>query len=63
VDLDQDTEVLTRIRYPPTTEEKKAALYGWFSTRGPALGVEKAPKILADIEAAYGKKTWAALGV
>ncbi|KAG4423825.1 hypothetical protein IFR04_002970 [Cadophora malorum] len=48
--------------YPPTTEEKKTALYGWFSTRGPALGVEKAPKILADIEAAYGKKTWAALG-
>ncbi|KAH9212262.1 hypothetical protein DL95DRAFT_368644 [Leptodontidium sp. 2 PMI_412] len=48
--------------YPPTTEEQKTALFGWFATRGPALGVEKAPKILADIEAAYGKKTWAALG-
>ncbi|KAL2065655.1 hypothetical protein VTL71DRAFT_3325 [Oculimacula yallundae] len=48
--------------YPPTTEEKKTALYSWFSTRGFDLGVKKSPKILADIESVYGKKKWAALG-
>jgi hypothetical protein len=49
--------------YPPVTDEQKTQLYSWFSTRDPTMGVSKIPKILADIEAAYGKKTWAALGV
>lgn len=49
--------------YPPVTDEQKAHLRSWFSTRGPNLGVSKIPKILADIEVEYGKKTWATLGV
>ena len=48
--------------YPPDTEDKQKSLYGWFSTRGPSIGVERTPKILNDIEKLYGKKTWGAVG-
>lgn len=49
--------------YPPVTEEQKKALYSWFPSRVPATGVVKIPKVLAEVESKYGKKTWAALGV
>lgn len=49
--------------YPPDTDEKKKSLYAWFGTRGPETGVAKVPKMMRDIEATYGKKMWAGLGV
>ena len=48
--------------YPPDTEEKKARLYAWFGPRTPPTGVVKIPKIIADIEEKYGKKTWGGVG-
>ena len=44
------------------TEEQKKNLYAWFGPRTPPTGVAKIPKIIADIEAVYGKKTWGAVG-
>jgi dienelactone hydrolase len=45
------------------TEEQKKDLYAWFGPRTPPTGVAKTPKIIADIEAAYGKKkSWGAVG-
>jgi hypothetical protein len=50
-------------RYPPVTDEQTQLLYKWFSTRTPDIYVPKVPKILEEIEATYGKKKWAGLGV
>lgn len=44
------------------TEEQKTNMYAWFGPRTPAIGVAKIPKIISDIEALYGKKTWGAVG-
>jgi dienelactone hydrolase len=60
--LYHETSNSSRNRYPPVTEEQKTALYTWFRTRTPPTGAVKIPKILADIEAAYGPKTWGAVG-
>jgi hypothetical protein len=54
---------LNSLRYPPVSEEQKNALYSWFPSRVPTTGVVKIPKVLAEVEATYGKKDWAALGV
>jgi len=51
------------LRYPPETDEQKKNLYAWFATRTPPISVEKTPKIIEDVEALYGKKTWGAVGV
>lgn len=44
------------------TEEQKKGLYSWFPTRMPPSGAAKIPKIITDIEAVYGSKTWGAVG-
>ncbi|RDW63359.1 dienelactone hydrolase [Coleophoma cylindrospora] len=48
--------------YPPNTDEQKKNLYAWFDTRTPAIGAERTPKIIKDVEALYGKKTWGVVG-
>lgn len=44
------------------TDEQKAGLYSWFPTRMPPTGAAKIAKLLKDIEAVYGAKTWGAAG-
>jgi hypothetical protein len=61
--IEDETLTLTLLRYPPVNEEQKKALGAWFPSRTPATGMAKIPKILANIEGVYGKKTWAAIGV
>lgn len=45
------------------TDEQKEKFFSWYSLRTPLIGAARVPQIIADIEAAYGKKTWGAVGV
>ncbi|KAG0650081.1 putative aim2 family [Hyphodiscus hymeniophilus] len=48
--------------HPPLTEEQGKLLSDWFPPRMPHIGAVRIPKIISDIEAVYGKKTWGAVG-
>lgn len=56
-------DILTKYRYPPVTDEHKNGIAEWFPSHTPELWIPRIPQIIATIEAKYGKKTWAALGV
>jgi hypothetical protein len=60
---DPSENILTSLSSPPVTDDQKKNLYGWFSTHGPNIAVDRLPRIPTDIEATYVKKRWAALGV